>query len=93
MSTRGAASISFFAVLISLLGMALYLNYVSFEEAYGGGPPYYGRTTNMDKWQDPVPDLVLSDGVVIVACAGLFLGRRLWRRRAAARRADGPGQA
>ena len=26
-------------------------------EAYGAGPPYYGRTTNMDKWTSPLPTL------------------------------------
>jgi len=45
--------------------------------AYGSGPPFYGRTTNMDKWEDPLPVLLAVDvvvGIVVALCA-----RRAWR--------------
>lgn len=38
-----------------------WLNYSLLIDAYGSGPPYYGRTINMDKWSDPIPFLILVD--------------------------------
>jgi hypothetical protein len=35
-------------------------------EAYGAGPPYYGMTTNMDKWESPWPTVIM----LVAACAG-----------------------
>ena len=40
-------------------------------EAYGPGPPYFGRTTNMDKWSDPLPVLILVDGIGLLV-AGML---------------------
>lgn len=60
------------------------LGIVSFEllvESYGDGPPYYGRTTNMDKWSSPLPWLMVIAAVGLTL-AGLlaWLGLRRLRR-------------
>jgi hypothetical protein len=46
-------------------------------EAYGYGPPYYGRTANMDKWANPWPMLML------VGAAAVLLVRLVAPRRRA----------
>ena len=58
---------------------ALYLNVTHLAEAFGSGPPYYDRTTNMDKWDNPIPALIAID---LVACAILasLVAPRLLRR-------------
>lgn len=53
-------------VALSLLGLAAYINVQSLVEAYGSGPPYFGRTTNMDKWTDPLPGLLMLDALVLL---------------------------
>ena len=46
----------------AILFLALaWLNYDLMSEAYGSGPPHYGRTTNMDKWSSPFPALLILD--------------------------------
>ena len=51
-------------------------------EYYGAGPPYFGRTTNMDKWESPVADLIVSNGLGLVLIASVFYGvRRLGARQ------------
>lgn len=55
---------------------AIYLEY------YGDGPPYYGRTTNMDKWQSPLFELVVTNALGL---AGLALLAYWLRRRAPSR--------
>jgi hypothetical protein len=57
---------------------AAWFNYAVLTEAFGSGPPYYGRTTNMDKWTNPVPAIVAVDLVAVVAALLLwrFAGRR-----------------
>ena len=47
------------------------------SEAYGDGPPYYGRTTNMDKWSSPMLQLVILSGVGLAA---LVVAAVRWRR-------------
>ncbi|WP_202815324.1 hypothetical protein [Aureimonas sp. AU12] len=44
--------------------------------AYGSGAPYYGRTTNMDKWTDPLPWLLPLDLVMIAAVLALIYRNR-----------------
>ena len=44
---------------IFLIVASVFFNYDSLMEAYGAGSPYYSRTTNMDKWSNPIPSLVL----------------------------------
>ena len=61
-----------------------YINYVSLVDAYGSGPPYYGRTTNMDKWSSPLWGLLMIDGVVllmVLAAVQLFCAARPKRAR------------
>lgn len=66
------------AMLIAVLAWA---NYTVIVESYGSGPPYYGRTTNMDKWTDPVPGLLAIDLPGLGLAGGLgYLGVRLRRR-------------
>jgi hypothetical protein len=50
---------------IAVLLAAFWINYVNLTEAYGSGPPYYSRTTNMDKWSNPIPFLVIVNIVAI----------------------------
>ncbi|OWK30966.1 hypothetical protein [Sphingomonas mucosissima] len=38
-------------------------------EAYGAGPPYYGRTTNMDKWTSPWPVVAVAVVSALVVAA------------------------
>lgn len=64
------------AVLLGLLALVLvaagvWMNYDALNEAYGSGPPYHGRTTNMDKWGDPIPGLLVLDAVLLVLAAAL----------------------
>ena len=63
------------AVVVFVAGVAL--NWLLLDELYGSGPPYYGRTTNMDKWTSPWPDLAILDAMLLVVVAGLlFYARR-----------------
>ena len=48
-------------------------------EAYGAGPPYYSRTTNVDKWESPVGAIVAVDVVALVVVAVVLVPVR--RRR------------
>ncbi|SAI46912.1 Uncharacterised protein [Bordetella ansorpii] len=57
----------------------LYVNVINLWEAYGSGPPHYGRTTNMDKWTNPWPALLILDGVALAVC--LLLHRLRLRPR------------
>ena len=67
-------------VSVGLFGFATYVTYDNVIGAFGSGPPYYNQTTNMDKWQNPIPYLVGLDLIVLVV---IFLlsrwARRLWR--------------
>lgn len=68
----------YYFIVISLLALILLFNLASLWEAYGPGEPYYGRSTNMDKWSDPRPLLLAVDGGAALVVFGL---RRLFRRR------------
>lgn len=57
---------------IMLCGLILYINVTTLWESYGNVPPYYGRTTNMDKWTSPWPVLVIIDVLALL----LYLGIR-----------------
>jgi hypothetical protein len=59
-----------------LLAGVAWLNFTNLAEAYGSGPPYYGRTTNMDKWGDPVPVLLVIDAVTL-AVVGVLVAAGL----------------
>ena len=61
-------------VLVLLVGA---FNLLNLNEAYGNGPPYYSRTTNMDKWVDPLPTLAAVDAfTVLIVVAALYFTQR-----------------
>jgi hypothetical protein len=64
-------------VLIAFVTAVAALNVINLNEAYGSGEPFYSRTTNMDKWTDPLPVLATVDGTAVLIVAAGFL---LWRR-------------
>ena len=63
---------------VACMGAAAWLNVTTLSEAFGSGPPYYGRTTNMDKWQNPFPWLAVIDlfALLIVVFAMLPVFRQ-----------------
>jgi hypothetical protein len=65
------------AIVLFILG-TIVANYVLLSEAYGDGPPYYGRTVNMDKWTSPLPILIPVD---LVAVATISWSAARWARR------------
>lgn len=70
-----SAAIAALVVAVVLAVLLLWANYVALAEAFGDGPPYYGRTTNMDKWSNPVPRLLVIDVIGLMILAGLaYLG-------------------
>jgi hypothetical protein len=69
---------------LAFLGLVAWLNYDALTEAYGSGPPYYSRTTNMDKWHNPLPGLVAIDAIaLLVVAAAVAMFRRRGAERAA----------
>ncbi|MHB9839904.1 hypothetical protein Q8F57_034335 [Paraburkholderia terrae] len=73
---RTARSALLFAICIGATLVAAF-NVVNLIEAYGSGPPYYSRTVNMDKWQNPLPVLAAIDVAALVV---LGFGVRWWKR-------------
>jgi hypothetical protein len=74
--------------LRALIGFTLFAAVIIFNlwhlsEAYGEGPPFYGRTTNMDKWESPAQMLAIVDAVALGPIVVLLLP--LLRGRAAQR--------
>ncbi|WP_294325080.1 hypothetical protein [uncultured Sphingomonas sp.] len=59
---------------------AVWISADMLNEAYGAGPPYYGRTVNMDKWTSPWPALVAIDSLVLLIALTLLRGRTDKRR-------------
>ncbi|KRB84526.1 hypothetical protein ASE07_03765 [Noviherbaspirillum sp. Root189] len=57
--------VSLFLCALLILFVA-YVNLDAITGAFGEGSPYFGRTTNMDKWENPVPMLVVVDVFTIV---------------------------
>jgi multisubunit Na+/H+ antiporter MnhC subunit len=64
---------------LAILAAAAYVNYVNLAEAFGPGPPHFGRTTNMDKWANPIPFLLVIDAAAVAAL--VVLGALLRRLR------------
>ena len=54
---------------VFLLALAFGTSIDLLAEAYGEGPPYYGRTTNMDKWSDPWPVVLMMSAIALGAVA------------------------
>ena len=65
-------------IALCFFGFVSWLSYDSLREAYGSGPPYYGRTVNMDKWHNPIPGLLMLDGLALLMGAAAV---QLYRRR------------
>lgn len=66
-------------IALCFVGLLGWINYGSLVEAYGSGPPHYGRTVNMDKWSDPLPGLLMLDVpalLMLAAATALFLRRQ-----------------
>lgn len=60
--------LAYLSLLISAL-LILFVAYVNFDAitgAFGEGPPYFSRTTNMDKWENPIPVLLAVDFLTFV---------------------------
>ncbi|GEM_PF-1347332 len=69
-------------VAIVALAVAVWISAALLGEAYGAGPPYYGRTTNMDKWTSPWPVVLVAAVVVLaIVAAALFPIRSKTRGR------------
>ncbi|KVM70312.1 hypothetical protein WJ59_00600 [Burkholderia gladioli] len=79
--TRRHLKIALGLIVLIIVLLTVALNLLNLREAYGDGPPYYGRTTNMDKWESPLPMLLPVDAVVIVLL-GVYA---IWLRRTRSR--------
>jgi hypothetical protein len=63
---------------IAIWVLTLTLCTIAVVDAYGSGPPYFGRTTNMDKWTSPIPYLaVLVTSAVFLTFVSRWVGKRL----------------
>ncbi|RDU97988.1 hypothetical protein [Trinickia dinghuensis] len=64
--------------LLALIALIVAFNVINLNEAFGGGPPYYGRTTNMDKWSNPLPVLAAIDALalLLIAAYAYFMRRK-----------------
>jgi len=78
MANNRSARIVFGVALLALVALVAAFNLVNLNEAFGSGPPYYGRTTNMDKWSDPLPALAAVDSLclALVAAYVYYLRRK-----------------
>lgn len=81
MNTTSRRSLPWLAAItvIVVLAVCALRTRATYLEYYGDGPPYYGRTTNMDKWQSPMFELVVTNAVGLawlVALVGYWLRRR-----------------
>lgn len=56
---------------------AVWITIDMLNEAYGPGPPYFGRTVNMDKWTSPWFALVAINALVLLIVVTLLT---TWRR-------------
>ena len=60
-------------VLLIIIAGLIVFNIFNLIEAYGSGPPYYSRTTNMDKWENPLPILFSIDAIAAAVITLSFL--------------------
>ncbi|WP_042339225.1 hypothetical protein [Paraburkholderia ferrariae] len=69
-------------VLLALFAGVMAFNTINLLEAYGSGEPYYSRTTNIDKWSNPLPVLAVVDGIaVLIGVACFVLGKHSLKGR------------
>jgi len=72
----------FFKILVLSVFIAAcffvgWINYNAIVEAYGNGAPHFGRTTNMDKWESPVPLLIMIDvGILLISCVSFLVYKK-----------------
>lgn len=66
MRTSKIIAVILLILVIVLWSFTIYVNVDNIVGAFGDGPPYYGRTTNMDKWANPLPYLVGFDLVIAI---------------------------
>jgi hypothetical protein len=59
-----------------MISASLGFNMVVLTEAFGSGPPYYSRTTNMDKWSNPFPWLVPFNAIFVFAALVILRASR-----------------
>lgn len=71
-----------YAAAALALGALVLLHVDMLRDAYGDGAPYYGQTTNMDKWTSPWPTLGSIDAL---SAAALGTWAASHRRRGARR--------
>lgn len=72
---RMLASVLASATLIGLV----FINVINLWRAFGTGPPFYGRSVNMDKWVNPWPELLLIDlPAIAISCGLLYWSWRRW---------------
>lgn len=79
MTHRRLLPISIGVLLFVAIAGVVALNGFNLVEAYASGAPYYSRTTNMDKWSDPLPALYLTDSVTVALAVGYIA----WTKRKA----------
>ncbi len=48
-----------------IVGFGVWINVLNLQEAFGSGAPYFNQTTNMDKWSNPIPMLIILDMVIL----------------------------
>lgn len=68
MPKKRAFAIIYLALIALILAIA-WFNFINLTEAFGDGPPYYARTTNMDKWTNPLPTLATIDIIAAIVIA------------------------
>jgi hypothetical protein len=67
----------FLIAVASITAAVVYVNYQALSEAFGVGAPYYSKTVNMDKWEDPTKFLVVLDVAALIV--NFFLLKRAVR--------------
>ncbi|MCD0503398.1 hypothetical protein [Bordetella petrii] len=76
MTQRRLVRLLLAVLMVAIITVVLYINAVNLWEAYGNGPPHYGRTVNMDKWANPWPQLLVLDGLAAAVCLILYRLRK-----------------
>ncbi|MES2615113.1 MAG: hypothetical protein V4591_06845 [Bdellovibrionota bacterium] len=61
-----------FFIILLIIVCVIAVNIINLIESYGGGAPYYSRTTNMDKWTNPWPIILIVDTVTVVVLVLCF---------------------
>ncbi len=68
------------ALIVAVVLACGTVDFAIVTEYYGSGPPYYGRTVNMDKWTSPVSSLLLINAGGLVTIALIVATSRMVRR-------------